>query len=72
MERLTVKDAAGNWQIRDFTEILPAYWQACNRLAAYEDTGDALLSLTASVLGIGKDRLRELAQAERKEGADHA
>lgn len=25
MKRLTVKDEQGNWKIRDFTEILPAY-----------------------------------------------
>lgn len=39
MKRLTERDAQGRWRIREFTESLPAYWQACNRLAAYEDTG---------------------------------
>lgn len=57
MERLTERDAHGNWRIKRFTEILPAHWQACNRLAAIED-----------ILGdeYDLDRLRELAQADRE------
>jgi hypothetical protein len=60
MERLTERDAHGNWRIKRFTEILPAHWQACNRLAAIED-----------ILGDGTDeydldRLRELAQAHKE------
>jgi len=39
MERITEKGPDGHWRIKRFTETLPAYWQACNRLAAYEDTG---------------------------------
>jgi len=39
MERITEKGPDGHWRIKRFTELLPAYWQACNRLAAYEDTG---------------------------------
>lgn len=39
MERLTERDTNGHWRIKEFSEVLPAYWQACNRLAAYEDTG---------------------------------
>ena len=37
MKRLTERDEQGHWRIKYFTEILPAYWQACNRLAAIED-----------------------------------
>lgn len=57
MERLTERDAHGNWRIKRFTEILPAHWQACNRLAAIED-----------ILGEEYDlaRLRELAQADKE------
>lgn len=57
MERLTERDAHGNWRIKRFTEILPAHWQACNRLAAIED-----------ILGeeYDLDRLRELAQAHKE------
>lgn len=57
MERLTERDAHGTWRIKRFTEILPAHWQACNRLAAIED-----------ILGDEYDleRLRELAQADRE------
>lgn len=39
MERLTERDAQGNWRIKRFTALLPAHWQACNRLAAYEEMG---------------------------------
>lgn len=78
MERITERDEHGNWKIKRFTEILPAYWQACNRLAAYEDTGlepedltrvfneEAILKLAGQVLGTTPDRLRELAQADRE------
>ena len=57
MERLTKRDKNGNWRIKRFTEILPAHWQACNRLAAIED-----------ILGEEYDlaRLRELVQAHKK------
>jgi len=57
MERLTKRDKNGNWRIKRFTEILPAHWQACNRLAAIED-----------ILGEEYDlaRLRELAQADKE------
>lgn len=77
MERLTERDAHGNWRIKHFTEILPAHWQACNRLSAYEDTGlepedlkrvfneGAVLKLAGQALGVSADRLRELAQADR-------
>lgn len=58
MERLTKRDKNGNWRIKRFTEILPAHWQACNRLAAIED-----------ILGdeYDLDRLRELAQADKED-----
>ena len=49
MERLTERDESGHWRIKRFTKILPAYWQACNRLAAYEDAG------------LAPDEVRELA-----------
>lgn len=57
MERLTERDAHGTWRIKRFTEILPAHWQACNRLAAIED-----------ILGdeYELDRLRELIEADRE------
>lgn len=57
MERLTKRDKNGNWRIKRFTEILPAHWQACNRLAAIED-----------ILGEEYDlaRLRELVQAHKE------
>ena len=49
MERLTERDAHGNWRIKRFTEILPAHWQACNRLAAIEDIlGEEYTTLPAS------------------------
>lgn len=78
MERLTERDAQGNWRIKRFTALLPAHWQACNRLAAYEDTGlepedltrvfneEAILKLAGQVLGTTPDCLRELAQADRE------
>lgn len=56
MERLTERDAHGNWRIKRFTEILPAHWQACNRLAAIEDAlGDEY----------DLERLRELVEADK-------
>lgn len=80
MERLTERDAQGNWRIKRFTALLPAHWQACNRLAAYEDTGlepeeiakikqdveDGYMKSTARRYGIDVSRLRELAQADRE------
>ena len=59
MERLTKRDKNGNWRIKRFTEILPAHWQACNRLAAIEDI------LCDGTDEYDLDRLRELAQADR-------
>lgn len=79
MNRLTQRGPDGHWRIRDFTEILPAYWVACNRLAAYEDTGlepeeiarafseEAVINLAGQTLGVPTARLRELAQADREE-----
>ena len=78
MDRLTERDEQGNWRIKRFTELLPAHWQACNRLAAYGDTGlepddlhrafneDAILKLAGQALGVTPARLRELAQADRE------
>lgn len=60
MERLTERDAHGNWRIKRFTEILPAHWQACNRLAAIEDI------LCDGTDEYDLDRLRELAQAHKE------
>lgn len=75
MKRLTYFDG-GKWRLKiGDTEYSG---EAVDRLAAYEDTGlepedfkrtfteDALLKLTGQLLGVTPDRLRELAQADRK------
>lgn len=64
MKRLTERDAHGTWRIKRFTEILPAHWQACNRLAAYEETGlepEEIEQLKGEAFGLRVDK-KELEQ----------